>query len=187
MFKFAGLWLAVMLVFGAILFFVNGSTDALDPTLETERLANCEGAGGGFSGNQAQECLTQVQRSLESLVDDTQGDIAFWHALTGLAVLVIGLVFVFQIVARGEKVGDPAGFRSMRGAWFGHALTIVIVTIGFAVLAHFSSYFGNWGQVLAPARGWGFPAMMVVVWLITFWLGTRISTPEKMKPSIPGG
>lgn len=187
LFKFTAVWLVVALLVGAGLYFASGSSDSLNPSLEASRLANCQDAGGGFSGDQAQECLSQVQRSLTNLAEDTRSDLIYWHALTSLVVLLVGLGFILQIVQRGRTAGVPAEFRSMRGTWFVYLMIIIGVVILFGVLAHFTEFFGLWGVLLDPARGWGIPAAMLVVWVFTYWLGSRVASPDKMKPSIPGG
>lgn len=186
LFKFTAVWLVAALLAGAVLYFLSGSTDSLSASLEASRLASCEGAGGGFSGDLAQECLSQVQRSLAILAADTRSDLMFWHALTSLAVLLVGLGFVLQIVQRGRTAGVPTEFRSMRGAWFAYLMVIIVLVMTFSVSVHFTEFFGDTFELVAPTRSWGIRATMLVVWVFTFWVGSRIASPDKMKPSIPG-
>lgn len=184
--KFSGIWLGVALLLGAVLFFTSGSPSSINPEVEATRLAACQGADGGFSGNQEQECLTQVERTLATLAVEVRSDLMFWHAMSALAVLLLGLLFMVQINQRATSASTPSEFRSMRGPWLGYVMAIGAVTLIFAVLSHFGAFFGAWAGIVSPARGWGIPALMVVVWCATFWLGSRSGTPDKMKPSIPG-
>lgn len=183
--KFAGIWLGVALLLGAVLFFTSGSPSSLNPAIEETRLPACQVAGGGFSGNQAQECLTQVERTLATLAVEARSDLMFWHALSAFAVLILGLLFMVQINQRAVGASTPADFRSMRLPWLGYLLVIGAVSLVFGVLGHLGGFFGAWAGIVSPARGWGIPALMVVVWCATFWGATRTSSPDKMKPSIP--
>jgi hypothetical protein len=184
--KFAVIWLGVAVVMGAVLFFASGSASSLNPAIEEARLANCQGAGGGFSGNQAQECLIQVERTLASLATKTRGDLMYWHMLSAFAVLILGLMFMYQLNLRAAIADTPRAMRSMRDTWWAYLLAIGAVTLMFGVLAHLGTFFGSWAGTLSPGRGMGVPAIMVGVWTAAFWGGTLSSAPEKMKPSIPG-
>lgn len=183
--KFFAVWLGFALAIGAGLFLLNGDSTALNPSIEDALLKNCQEQNGGFSRDQAQQCLEQVGENLLSRVVEVRSDLMYWFALNAVTVLIIGLLFMVRINLRAEVVGSPDGFRSMRGPWFAHILAIGIVSVAFATLAHFSSFFSNWGNSLTQARGWGIPAFLIVTWCVAFWLATRFATPTKMKPSIP--
>lgn len=186
MFKFAAVWFAALLLTGAAVYFSSSSVDALDPMIEIERQKNCDKADTGFDPAGKAQCLEQVARFLDSELADVRSDLVYWHTMAGIVVLIIGLIFMVQIVQRGATAGVTADFRSMKGAWFGYVLAILGIAVGAAVLAHVTQIFGQWATILNPARGWGIPAFMALVWPLTFWGGTFLGTPDKMKPSIPG-
>ena len=184
--KFAGIWLGVALLVGAILFFTSGSPASLDPALEETRLAACRTTDGGFSGSDPQQCIAQVERTLTGIAIDARSDLMFWHAMSAFTVLILGLLFTVQINQRSLTASTPTDFRSMRGTWLGYLLAIGAANLLFAALGHFGSFFGAWATILSSERGWGIPAVMVLIWGATYWGGSRSSSPDKMKPSIPG-
>lgn len=186
LFKFVAVWFAALLVAGVIIFFASSGTGALDPAIETSRVANCDGSAAGFGGGGVEECLGQVERQLESIIDDARSNLVIWHVVVGLVVLVIGLLFIVQVVSRSRTAGVPADFRSMKGAWLANLMAIIVVAVIAAVVAHFTEIFGQWAGLLSPAYGWGIPALMAVVWPATYWGGTALGTPTIMKPSVPG-
>lgn len=185
--KYFAVWFGFALVLGLLLFFLNGTGESLNPAIHELRLQNCQTSGGGFSGDQSQECLSQVERALSVLAGETRSDLMFWFAMNALAVLLIGLLFVVRITQRNASAGSPADFRSMYGSWFAHLIFIAIACVLFGAIAHFGSFFGAWALVLSPARALGIPALMLAAWCLAFWLGTKLATPDKMKPSIPLG
>jgi len=184
--KFFAVWLGVLLAVGSALYFFTGDSGALDPSIEDSLLKACQTQSGGFSRDQSQQCLEQVPDTLLGKVLEVRSDLLYWFFLSALAVLVIGLIFIVRINHRSSRARTPDDFRSMRGEWYGHLLGIGIITVLFAVLAHFGSLFESWGIILTQSRGWGIPAALVVVWCLTFWLGSRWAAPTKMQPSIPG-
>jgi hypothetical protein len=186
MFKFVAVWFAALLLTGAAVYFSSVSVDALDPVIEIERQKNCDMADTGFDSGGKAQCLEQVERYLESELADARSNLVYWHAMAGIMVLVIGLIFMVQIVQRSATAGVPADFRSMKGPWLGYLLAILGVAVGAAALAHVTEVFGQWATILNPARGWGIPAFMALVWPLAFWGGTFLGAPDKMKPSIPG-
>lgn len=186
MFKFVAVWFSVLLLTGGAVYFSSTSVDALDPAIEIERMKNCDKADMGFSSDGKTQCLEQVERYLESKLADARSNLVYWHTMAGMVVLVIGLIFMVQIVQRSATAGVPADFRSMKGPWLGYLLAILGVALAASVLAHVTQVFGQWAALLNPARGWGIPALMALVWPLAFWGGTLLGTPDKMKPSIPG-
>lgn len=185
-FKFVAVWFAALLLTGATVYFSSASVDALDPAIEIDRQKNCDRVASGFETDGKADCLEQVARYLESRLAETQSDLLYWHSMAGLAVLILGLIFMVQIVQRSTAAVGPADFRSMKGAWRGYLLAILAVTVIAAILAHFTNIFGQWAAAFGTGRGWGIPAFMALVWPATFWIGSRIGTPDIMKPSIPG-
>ncbi len=184
--KFFFTWFGVFVVLGAALFFTSGSPSSLNPAIEQARQAACDSNGGGFSGNQAQECLVQVERTLAAMALEARSSLMYWHLLSAVAVLILGLLFMVQLNSRSATASTPADFRSMRGTWLGYVLAIGAIMLVFGILGHIGTFFGAWATILSPARGWGVPALMVLIWCATFWAGTRSAAPAKMKPSIPG-
>lgn len=185
MFRFVVVWFAALFLTGVTLYLSSSSVDALDPAIEMERNNSCGKAGGGFGSDSNAQCFEQVERFLESELADAWANLIYWNTVVGILVLVIGLIFMAQIVQRSSTAGVTADFRSLRGVWLGCLLAIVAVALGAAVLAHVTEVFGQWATILNPARGWGIPAFMLLIWPIAFWGGTLLGTPDKMKPSIP--
>lgn len=184
--KFVAIWFAAMLLAGAVFGFTTGAADTLNPSVSTDLTQQCSQTAGGFSDNRQAECLSRVQRDLASLAETTSSNLLFWHAITGILVLLVGVIFVIQIVQRDAVASGIPAFRSMRSPWFIHMLTVAIIGVVMGLLAYFVPFFGPWGALMSPAYGWGIPAAMVILWCLVFWLGTVIATPAKMKPSIPG-
>lgn len=185
-FKFVAVWFAALLLSGAVVFFSSSGVDALDPAIEIERQKNCDKAETGFESGGKAQCLEQVERYLESELGDARSNLIYWHAMAGIVVLLIGAAFIVQIVQRSTTAGMISDFRSMKKAWFGHLLAVLFAVLIAGILAHVTDMFGQWATILNAARGWGIPALMVLVWPAVFWGGTLLGTPDKMRPSIPG-
>jgi len=187
--KFLGVWLVTILVTAGVLFMVTGTPDTLSSGVrETQTAAqDCDNVAGGIADISQEECLETLARTLRSTAETAQSDILFWHFCFGLLVLVLGIVFMFQIMSKDAVAGTEEEFESLKGTWFIYLAGIVLVMIVATFLARILDPFGKWASLLEPALAWGIPAGIGLVWVVTYWVGTKISTPSKMQPSIPPG
>ena len=187
--KFIGVWLLALLVTAGLLFVMTGAPDTLSAayTAEETRDRACDKQTSGITQIDEEECQEQLSADLRKTAQETQSNVLFWHFCFGLVVLVLGIVFMFQIMSKDEEAGTSEDFESLKGTWFIYLAGIVLMMIIATFLARLLDTFGTWAALLEPALAWGIPALVGIVWIVTYWVGTKIATPSKMQPSIPPG
>jgi len=185
--KFLGVWLVAVLVTAALLFALTGTQDTLVSSLRSSEKAACDSASEGIVQVSKEDCLRNADETLNDIAQDAQADMLRWHFAFGVIVLLLGTVFMFQIVSADAVAGTEEQFTALKGTWFIYLAGIVLMMIVATFLARILDAFGKWATLVEPGLAWGIPALVGAVWIVSYWAGTKLATPSKMQPSIPPG
>ena len=185
--KFLGVWLVAVLVTADLLFALTDTQDTLSSNLRTDEKAACDNTSGGVVQISKEDCLRNADETLRDIAEEAQTDMLLWHFTFGVVILMLGTVFMFQIVGADAVAGTEEQFIALKGTWFIYLAGIVLVMMIATFLARILDAFGKWAAVVEPGLAWGVPALVGGVWIISYWVGTKLATPSKMQPSIPPG
>ena len=103
--KFLGVWLVAVLVTAALLFALTGTQDTLASNLRTDEKAACDNTSGGVVQISKEDCLRNADETLRDIAEEAQTDMLLWHFTFGVVILMLGTVFMFQIVGADAVAG----------------------------------------------------------------------------------